>query len=46
MPYNRGILDSYCNAKIECVYQKERRGTGDAVLHVSKFEDEKFLVID
>ncbi len=38
--------DSYRNAKIEYVYQKERRGTGDAVLHASKFDDERFLVVN
>ncbi|ADD08091.1 bifunctional sugar-1-phosphate nucleotidylyltransferase/acetyltransferase [Candidatus Aciduliprofundum boonei] len=37
---------SYKGAKIDYVYQNERRGTGDAVLYASKYNDEKFLILN
>ncbi len=37
---------SYRDAKIDYVYQKERRGTGDAVLYAEKFDDEEFLILN
>ena len=37
---------SYRGAKIDYVYQKERRGTGDAALYASKYDDEKFLILN
>ena len=37
---------SYKGAKIDYVYQNERRGTGDAVLYASKYTDEKFLILN
>ncbi len=36
----------YGGATIDYVYQKERRGTGDAVLYASKYNDEKFLILN
>ncbi len=36
----------YRGATIDYVYQKERRGTGDAVLYASKYKDEKFLILN
>lgn len=36
----------YRGAKIDYVYQKERKGTGHAVLHAEKFPEERFLVIN
>ena len=36
----------YRGADIDYVYQKERRGTGDAVLYASKYKDEKFLILN
>ncbi len=37
---------SYKGAKIDYVYQNERRGTGDAVFYASKYTDEKFLILN
>ncbi len=37
---------NYRGATIDYVYQKERRGTGDAVLYASKYKDEKFLILN
>ena len=37
---------SYKDARIEYVYQKERRGTGDAALYAEKFSDEEFLILN
>ena len=37
---------SYRDAEIEYAYQKERRGTGDAVLYAEKFNDDEFLILN
>ncbi len=36
----------YRGARIDYVYQKERRGTGDAVLYAEKYEDDRFLIVN
>ncbi|NPA76054.1 MAG: NTP transferase domain-containing protein, partial [Euryarchaeota archaeon] len=36
----------YRGAEIRYEYQKDRRGTGDAVLYAEKYPDEKFLIIN
>ena len=37
---------SYRDAKIDYLYQKERRGTGDAALYAEKYEDDEFLILN
>ncbi len=36
----------YKGAEIDYVYQKERRGTGDAVLYAERYDDEEFLILN
>jgi len=36
----------YKGAKIDFVYQKVRRGTGDAVLYAEKYDDDSFLILN
>ncbi len=37
---------SYQGARIEYIYQKERKGTGDAILYAEKYPDDEFLFIN
>ncbi len=37
---------NYKGAKIDYLYQKERRGTGDAVLYAENYPDDKFLIVN
>ena len=37
---------SYKGATLDYVYQEVRRGTGDAVLHASKYPEDEFLIIN
>ncbi len=36
----------YRGAELKYIYQKERRGTGDAVLHAAVESDDKFLILN
>ena len=36
----------YKGARIDYLYQKERKGTGDAVLYAEKYKDDKFLILN
>jgi len=36
----------YKGAKIDYIYQKERRGTGDAVLYAERYKDDRFLILN
>ncbi len=36
----------YRGAQLDYVYQNVRRGTGDAVMYASKYEDERFLIVN
>ena len=37
---------SYRDAEIEYAYQKDRKGTGDAVLYAEEFNDDEFLILN
>jgi len=36
----------YKGAQLDYLYQKERRGTGDAVLYAEKYHDDRFLILN